>query len=513
MAAIRRKLKEKLLYVTSSAHKEITPGSRKQHDNVVRDMTIQLEEYFNPFLEAPARHFKSGVEIDKDIINGLLSSQEIGEASLKTFIEERVKATDDIKISIFEPIKRQKLATGLKKEKKTQKSIDILKEDRQAFGLLVGKVKTPEEALAHPLTTIPLALANPDNTLRQGSKATLRNFLIEESNAICDAPNDEADWFIDGMAAAIAVKAGETWEAYANNFLKFCMPKVTKVKRLFIIFDSYRENSIKQMTQLGRGKPGRNVYITNMKQKKPKNSDWYSFLRNSHNKTELICALVRHFKSDDVRMNFQYPIIVTAEEKTWQLSTNQVLELPSSNHVEADTRIIMEALKSENTETLEDITACTIIVKAADTDILVLMCYAHSHKARRNQWIMQIDSERFVNINAIEDHFGEKICNLLPAYHSITGCDTTSYPATVGKVKPLKKLIKQGKEYLLEEFGSNLDSESNLQQASEFFQTVLYSGKNDETITQTRCRMYTKQKIKSSANLIPDVSSAMQGTN
>ena len=70
MAAI--KLKEKLSYVTSSAHKEITPGSRKQRDNVVRDLTIQLGEYFDPFLEAPARHFKSGVEIDKFIIDGLL---------------------------------------------------------------------------------------------------------------------------------------------------------------------------------------------------------------------------------------------------------------------------------------------------------------------------------------------------------------------------------------------------------------------------------------------------------
>ena len=56
----------------------------------------------------------------------------------------------------------------------------------------------------------------------------------------------------------------------------------------------------------------------------------------------------------------------------------------------------------------------------------------------------------------------------------------------------------------MEEFGSNLDSESNLQQASELFQAVLYSEKKDETITQT------KQMIKSSANLIPDVSGAME---
>lgn len=120
--------------------------------------------------------------------------------------------------------------------------------------MLVGKIKTPEKTLAHPLTTIPLALANPDNSLRQGSKATLRNHLIEESKSLCDVPNEEADWFIDGMAAVVAVEVAETWEDYANKFLEFCKPR-SKVKQLFIIFDSYRESSIKQMTQLKRGRP------------------------------------------------------------------------------------------------------------------------------------------------------------------------------------------------------------------------------------------------------------------
>ena len=86
----------------------------------------------------------------------------------------------------------------------------------------------------------------------------------------------------------------------------------------------------------------------------------------------------------------------------------------------------MEVLKKEN----------TVIVKAADTDILILMCYAHSSQASTNKWIMNIDSERYVNINSIQDHFGTFVCDLLPAYNSITGCDTTSYPANRGKVRP-----------------------------------------------------------------------------
>ena len=317
----------------------------------------------------------------------------------------------------------------------------MIKEDCQAFGLLVGKVKSQEEALAYPLTSIPLALANPDHTFRQGSKATLRNYLIEESDALCSPPED-ADWFIDGMATVLAVKVAETWEEFGSKFLKHCKPE-GKVNRLFIIFDSYNDSSIKQMTQLGRGKPGRNVYITNLKQNMPKPSDWPSFLRNSHNKTQLIKALVLHFKSIDVRKNLKYELIVTEEEKTWKISRNSIVEPESSNHVEADTRIIMEALKSEG----------PVIVKAADTDILVLMCYAHTKENQTNEWMMQIDSERFVDIKAIQIKFGQDVSRVLPSNHSITGCDTTSYPANVGKIKPLKKMIKHDKVTLLENFG------------------------------------------------------------
>ena len=152
------------------------------------------------------------------------------------------------------------------------------------------------------------------------------------------------------MVAINSIASKDTWKEYADEFLKHYMPKdSSSVNSLSIIFDSYKQNSIKQMTQFERagGEIGRNVYITNMKQKMPQNADWYSFLRNNHNKTELISALVGYFKSEEIRRKFLYPIIITEEEKTWHLSSTQKQELPRSNHVESDTRIIMEALRKE----------------------------------------------------------------------------------------------------------------------------------------------------------------------
>ena len=122
-----------------------------------------------------------------------------------------------------------------------------------------------------------------------------------------------------------------------------------------------------------------------------RHSDWFTFLRNGHNKTELIRALVHHFKSIDVRKKLLHPIIVTEEEKTWSIAIDGILRTSGSNHVEVDIRIIMEAVKL-----LE-------VVKAGDTgNILDLMCYAHSHERKANQWIMQINSESFVSVNSIE---------------------------------------------------------------------------------------------------------------
>ena len=71
------------------------------------------------------------------------------------------------------------------------------------------------------------------------------------------------------MAAANSIGSKNTWKEYADEFLKYCMPKdSSRVNSLSIIFDSYKQNSIKQMTQLERAgeEIGRNVYITNMTQ-------------------------------------------------------------------------------------------------------------------------------------------------------------------------------------------------------------------------------------------------------
>ena len=69
---------------------------------------------------------------------------------------------------------------------------------------------------------------------------------------------------------------------------------------------------------------------------------------------------------------------------------------------------------------------------------------------------MMIDHERYVSVKALVDRFGDNVCQVLPAYHSITGCDTTSFAFGIGKVKPFKMMEKLGKCYLLSHLGTSL---------------------------------------------------------
>ena len=172
-------------------------------------------------------------------VSDVLSSTEIGNEMFTKFAEERMKAPEAKRIDFCISLPKSKIRAGLEKVKVKNNTLDVIKEDRQAFGLLVGKVQTPSEALKYPLTTVPLALAEPHQKLRQQStKATLGRFVYEKLDSIVKETPDEADWSVDEMAAVAAVPPQETYKDFVNAIFSYCKSKgVTCPKSLIIIFD------------------------------------------------------------------------------------------------------------------------------------------------------------------------------------------------------------------------------------------------------------------------------------
>ena len=278
---------------------------------------------------------------------------------------------------------------------------------------------------------------------------------------------------------------------YAAELLKICTPpQQFSPQSLGIIFDSYTTSTTKQLTQRRRGNPDRRVYITSAKQCMPKSSDWDSFLRNGENKSELIQFLVRYYKTDEARGNLRLPMIVTEEEKTWLITRTSIQELESCNHYEADTRLVLHASQS----------AVPVIVRATDTDVLILLSYAYVICKPAHEWLSKINN-RYVSIEKLANTFGEEVCRVLPGYHTLTGCDTTSYPFGIGKMRPFKKMIKSNKIHLLSNLGRSTESSNDISGAKRFLQTCMYTGTEGEEFVQTRIKSFNKQKIKSSLTI------------
>ena len=136
-----------------------------------------------------------------------------------------------------------------KNEKGNAKAIQALKEDRQAFGLILSQTNVSIElALKHPLTKYPLSIASTDGLLRQSNtKSTLRHFLINKvPGAInLDAPK-EARWIFDGFSLYHQFKPRETYKEWFKCILLSIMPsEALRPIRIEIVNDSYVERPVK----------------------------------------------------------------------------------------------------------------------------------------------------------------------------------------------------------------------------------------------------------------------------
>ena len=162
--------------------------------------------------------------------------------------------------------------------------------------MLVGKTTSLLEAHSYPLTSVPLALTSPDEDLRQGSKAALRNYLISGSNALSSVPVQKAKWIVDGMSVIRSMQSRHTRGEFCQAFVEACMPdKRFLPVALDIVMDTYGTDAIKEMTQNRRGTTTRKIVIGGADQ----SGNWATF--DWDNKTELIQFIAGYCKAGNFR--------------------------------------------------------------------------------------------------------------------------------------------------------------------------------------------------------------------
>ena len=125
---------------------------------------------------------------------------------------------------------------------------------------------------------------------------------------------------------------------------------------------------------------------------------------------------------------------------------------------EADTRLLLHAKDAS--------AVCErIVVQSPDTDVAML-CISHvKDLGCKKLWFRTgvKDKVRLLPIHLIAQNLGTTLCASLPAYHALTGCDTTSSLSGIGKKKSWEILKKSSDhQESLSEFGTNLLLEENV---------------------------------------------------
>ena len=102
-----------------------------------------------------------------------------------------------------------------------------------------------------------------------------------------------------------------------------------------------------------------------------------------------------------------------------------------------------------------------VVIVAKDTDVPVLLVWAYSFYNVKYKYKVMCD------------YVGKYLCLSLQAFHSLTGCDTTSYFFRTGKVRAFKKVLPEPtKLSLLASLGK---VRNNIKDVKKFVRKVVYA--------------------------------------
>ena len=116
-------------------------------------------------------------------------------------------------------------------------------------------------------------------------------------------------------------------------------------------------------------------------------------------------------------------------------------------------------------------------MQSPDTDVAVLCVYAYNLIHAQQLWFRTgvKDKVRFLPVHRLAEKLGKDLCSLLPSFHALTGCDSTSALYQIGKRKAWKALVHTKDGYGdLAGLGENVPPLESVARTAEAFISSLY---------------------------------------
>jgi hypothetical protein len=152
---------------------------------------------------------------------------------------------------------------------------------------------------------------------------------------------------------------------------------------------------------------------------------WSSYICNPANKTNLQIFLSDAWiKIAKTRLRFGLQLVLAGcfenceDVRLVMRGSECSLHYLEPDHEEADTRMLLHAKDCSYHYT-------RVVVQSPDTDVAFLCIYAYQYLMCEQFWFRTgvKDKLRYIPVHTLTQKLGHDLCNLLPAFHVLTGCD------------------------------------------------------------------------------------------
>ena len=241
---------------------------------------------------------------------------------------------------------------------------------------------------------LPLSIADADGTLKKTPKSQLLH-KIEGTVEPVQCINEDHTFIVDGMAYVRQLKVNDlTYKEFATRLLKYIVSCARSATRIDVVFDVYKENSIKDVERLRRSSGElvvkKIVATSSIKQ-------WNQLLSSGDLKNKLVDFFVTEWKRDQSAIGDK-TIFVTNNRFAYKLTTDsyQMVEELESDHEEADTRMLLHAKHASLTHER--------IISTPDNDVFVIaLAKLADIEARLYMLTGTKDKRRIIDLNAVSE--------------------------------------------------------------------------------------------------------------
>jgi len=488
---------------STDLHNEATK-SRQTRDNDDENSLLSTFQGFSVFSSVShpgtLQNLATKDLATESIQESLLRAKELGQ-EVKKFVQDRLivaEQCDKPHVSIHDHLRRNNAPTFatlyevVKHTKDKDKKI-VLKTDRNVLRRLItayeaGRPVHLQSVLKHELLPVPVSLAEMNGALRTGNKSLLANVITEDIDCpeTIQIHDTSTCLIIDGQALVGALGKPDdavTFGDLADTYVKTVLKAGSKYQRIDIVFDRYREETIKGTIRTWRSKAARPIRRLVEGRDVPLPNNWSNFLSLADNKADLahflseeLCSQAPKDKEIVVAGGFREELEVKSSKGTTDLTPLK------STHEEADTRLVLHAVHSQFN---------TVVVSSRDTDVLLLLVSHFRRMQCEHLWMMSGTSKkrRYIPIVAVFNKLPRGSAASLLAYHALTGCDTTSYIANHTK-RSSWKVSKEHHELLKNLAICELTEETI--KSSETFVCRIYNVYTTDSVDAARHLLFSK---------------------